>query len=62
MKLHLVGLAAYHEGLTDELVVRAIYLYGRRIEHDAKYLDRMIEKLKKEQPLSLGYLTILIYS
>lgn len=62
LKLHLVGNAAYHQGLTDELVVETTYLYGRQIEQNSPFLERTIQFLKDEGLYTMGHMTILLQS
>ena len=37
VKLHLVGMSACHGELTDELMIRTVYMLQRAVEHDGTY-------------------------
>lgn len=62
IKLHLVGLAAHHGTLTDELLVQAVYLFQRAVDHDPRYLAHAFELLKKQDINSMAFMAILIVS
>lgn len=62
LKLHLIGVAAKHKGLTPELVVRTVYLFSRRIEHNERYIKDMMKEMKSHGYTTMGHLTILLLS
>lgn len=45
IKLILIGMSAYHQGLTPELVVKLIQSFSKTVEHNTTYLDRVLELL-----------------
>lgn len=53
IKMHLIGMAKYHEELNVDLVIKLIQSYSKTIEHNQLYLTN-VEKLLKDS----GYSTI----
>jgi len=60
IKMHLIGMAAFHKGLTDELVIRLIYSFSRVIEHNPIYLNRIFRLLSQSGLNNMAYMAILI--
>ena len=60
IKLHLVGLSAYHSGLTTDIVVKLVQSFAKTVEHNAQYLQAMINLLRQSGLTSLAYMRILI--
>ena len=60
IKMHLIGMAAYHKGLTEELVIKLIYSFARVIEHNSAYLTRIYQLLEHSGLATMPYMAILI--
>lgn len=60
LKLHLIGVAAFHKELTEELAIQVIYSFARVIEHHPMYLDRIYELLEESDLATMPYMAILI--
>lgn len=60
LKMHLIGMAAYHKGLSEDLVVRLIYSFARVIEHNPAYLNRIYRLLDESGLVTMPYMAILI--
>jgi lysine-N-methylase len=60
IKLHLIGMAAYHDGLTPDLVVKLIQSFAKTVEHNPHYLKLIVDVLKKSEVTNLAYMVILI--
>ncbi len=60
IKLHLIGMSAYHQGLTIELVIKLISSFARTVEHNITYLQYVKELLKQNGYNTLAYMAILI--
>lgn len=60
LKLHLIGVAAFHKELTEELVIQVIYSYARVIEHNPVYLNRIYDLLAESDLATMPYMAVLI--
>lgn len=60
LKMHLIGMAGYHKGLTKELVIRLIYSFSRVVEHSPPYLQGIYELLQESNLATMPYMAILI--
>jgi len=60
IKMHLIGLAGYHQGLTQEIAVKLIQSFAKTVEHNSQYLEFVIDLLKKNDVTNLAYMAILI--
>lgn len=60
IKMHLIGISAYHKGLTDEIVVKLIQSYSKNYEHAPSFIQDVYSQLKKEKYDTLGHLSLLI--
>ena len=60
VKLHMIGMAGYHEGLNDDLVLKLIQSYSKVVLHNAPYIEGMIQLLKDNGYDSLAYMAILV--
>ena len=60
IKMHLIGIAAYHRGLTIDLVVSFIQSFARNIEHDGIYLKWLSEMLRSNNYVSLAHVAIML--
>lgn len=62
VKLHLIGLAKFHEGLTDELVVKLVQSFSKAIDHNEQYLRNVSTLIKDSGYESLAHMVVLIRS
>ncbi|MGG4145821.1 flagellin lysine-N-methylase [Paenibacillus algorifonticola] len=60
IKLHLIGIAAHHQQLTEELTVKLIQAYSKNYEHTALFLKNILDDFKKQGYHTLGYMSLLI--
>ena len=60
IKMHLIGMAAFHQDLTDEVVIKLIYSFARVVEHSPQYLQHVLRLLKDNGYSTLAYMAILI--
>jgi lysine-N-methylase len=60
IRMHLIGLAAYHRGLTPELAITLIQSFSRTFEHDLKFFTSALRLLRDEGYDSLACMSILI--
>lgn len=61
IKMHLIGMAAYHkESFSEDLVVKLIQSFARVVEHNSAYLHRVHDLLKSNGFTSMAYMAILI--
>ena len=60
IKLHLIGMAGFHKGLTTELVIKLIQSFSKSVEHNNVYLKRAFNLLRDNGYTTMAYMTILI--
>lgn len=60
IKLHLVGLASFHKGLTVDIVIKLISTIAEVVEHNTIYVKRVMKILKENNYTSMAYMSILI--
>lgn len=60
IKMHLIGMAAFHQGLQDELVLKLIQSFAKTVEHNTVYLRQIRELLQKSDLTTMAYMAILI--
>lgn len=60
LKLHLIGMARYHQGLTDELTLKLIQSFSKVVIHNNKYIQNIIKLIKENKYDSLAYMTMLV--
>ena len=60
IKMHLIGMAAFHRGLTEEVVIKLIYSFARVVEHSPQYLQHVLRLLKDNGYDTMAYMAILI--
>jgi lysine-N-methylase len=60
IKLHLIGMSAYHHGLTTDIVIKLIQSLAKTVEHNPQYLRCIRELLKKNEVTNLAYMVVLI--
>lgn len=62
IKLHLIGMAKYHEGLTVDLVVKLVQSYSKTIDHNASYLKNVENLMKEHGYTTLAHMVVLVRS
>jgi lysine-N-methylase len=60
IKMHLIGLAAFYQGLSDELVIKLIQSFAKIVEHNKQYLKQIFDLLKQNDYTTMAYMAILI--
>jgi lysine-N-methylase len=60
IKMHLIGMAAFHQGLQDELVLKLIQSFAKTVEHNPIYLLKVRELLKANNLATMAYAAIMI--
>ncbi|PAQ13665.1 hypothetical protein CD798_14790 [Bacillaceae bacterium SAOS 7] len=60
VKMHIVGLAAYHGELTMDLVLKLIQSLSKVIDHHPNFLQKTNEMLKENQLNTVAHMVILI--
>ena len=60
VKMHLIGMAAFHQGLTEELIIQLIQSFSRVVEHNVQYLQHAFKLLKDNDFTTMAYMAILI--
>ncbi|WP_338552823.1 flagellin lysine-N-methylase [Paenibacillus sp. KS-LC4] len=60
IKLHLIGMAAHHQQLNEELTVKLFQSYTKNYEHSKLFLKNILDDFKKHGYDTLGYMSLLI--
>lgn len=60
IKMHLIGMAAFHKKLTNELVIKLIQSFEKTVEHNHQYLKGITDILKNSGFSTMAYMSILI--
>ncbi len=60
IKLHLIGLAGYHQGLNDDLTLKLIQSLSKVVVHNVEYIQSVIDVIKENDYDSLAYMSKLI--
>lgn len=60
IKLHLIGVAAFDKGLTEESVIYTLQSFSKTVEHSPLFLRRVFELLASNQYKTMAYMAILI--
>ncbi|WP_018249175.1 flagellin lysine-N-methylase [Orenia marismortui] len=60
IKMLLIGLSAFHKGLSVEVVIDLIGTFSRVLEHDSSYFKSVYEFIKENEFDTLAYMTVLI--
>nr|WP_072242717.1 flagellin lysine-N-methylase [Anoxybacillus sp. EFIL] len=62
IRLHLIGIARFHRGLNEQLVVMLIQSFSKTIEHNKQYLKTVLDILRANDINSMSFMTVLINS
>ena len=60
IKMHLIGMAGFHKGLTVELVLKLIQSFAKTVEHNSKFLKGIGELMRQNGFNTMAYMAILI--
>ena len=60
IKMHLIGMAGLHKGLTVELVIKLIQSFAKTVEHNQRYLDGIADLMRQNGFNTMPYMAILI--
>ncbi|MBX9974389.1 flagellin lysine-N-methylase [Cytobacillus firmus] len=60
IKLHLIGMAGFHKGLTNDLVIKLIQSFAKTVEHNNTYLNKVLNLLKVNDFATMPYMAILV--
>src|SRR5690606_1313362 len=60
VKMLLIGMAAFHKGLNEELVIKLVYSFSRVIEHSPAYLAQTYKMIEESGLATMPYMAILI--
>lgn len=60
IKMHLIGIAGYQKGLTDEAVIKLIQSFAKTVEHNQLYLNEIADLMKQNGFNTMAYMSILI--
>lgn len=60
IKLHLIGMAGFHKGITTELVIKLIQSFAKTVEHNDAYLRKVFKLLKENEFTTMAYMAILV--
>lgn len=62
IKLHLIGMAGHHKGLTTDLVIKLVQSYSKTVEHNVSYLTNVREMLRESGYTTMAHMVVLIKS
>jgi lysine-N-methylase len=60
IRLHLIGMAGYHKGLTTDLIIKLIQSFAKIVEHNGTYLTKVADILKDNNFNTMAYMAILV--
>ncbi|AFS77328.1 flagellin lysine-N-methylase FliB [Gottschalkia acidurici 9a] len=60
VKLHLIGMAGYNDGLNDDITIKLIQSFSKVVLHNSAYIQGIIKLLKDNGYDSLAYMSILV--
>ncbi len=60
IKMHLIGMAGYHKGMTEELVIKLIQSFAKTVEHNEAYMKGIAELMRQNKFNTMAYMAILI--
>lgn len=60
IKQHLIGIAAYRNGLTEDTVVGFIQAFSKTVEHHKTYLENIAEHMIKKRYNTMQHMAILL--
>lgn len=60
IKLHLIGMSGFHNGLSTDLVITLIQSYSKTVEHNSVFLNKAIKLLNDNGYTTMAHMAILI--
>ncbi|MGE7922794.1 flagellin lysine-N-methylase [Viridibacillus arvi] len=60
IKLHLIGMAGAHDGLSKDLVVKLVQSYSKTIDHNSNYLTNVRTALKDSGYTTMAHMLVLL--
>lgn len=60
IKLLLIGMSNFHQGLNEEIIIKLIQSFGRTIEHSRTFINKVLDYLYTNKFDSMAYMSILI--
>lgn len=60
IKMHLIGMAAFHKGLTIDLTIKLIQSLAKTIEHNQTYLNEIADIMRENNYNTMAYMAVLI--
>jgi lysine-N-methylase len=60
IKMHLIGMAGFQKGLTDELVIKLIQSFAKTVEHNQLYVNEIAALMKQNDFSTMAYMSVLI--
>lgn len=60
IKLHLIGMAGFHKGITSDMVLKLIQSFSKTVDHNDSFLRNIFKLLKNNGLNSMAYMAILI--
>lgn len=60
LKMNLIGLAGYHKGLTDDIVIKLIQSFSKAIEYNQLNLNKIADLIKQNGLNTMAFMSILI--
>lgn len=60
IKMHLIGMAGFHKGMTEELVIKLIQSFAKTVEHHKPYIKGIAELMRQNEFNTMAYMAILI--
>jgi len=59
VKMLLIGMAAYHKGLTEALVIKLMHSFSKTVEHNLNYMDDLQKAVIENNFNSMPYMAIM---
>lgn len=60
IKIHLIGMANYHQTLTKDLVIKLVQSLSKTFEHNKRYFTEIMKVIKDNDLMKLAYMSMLI--
>ncbi|WP_153980132.1 flagellin lysine-N-methylase [Paenibacillus xylanilyticus] len=60
LRIHLVGVAGYHNGLSEEIAIKVIQSFARVVEHNMFYLNSITDSLQQSGMDTLAHIVSLL--
>lgn len=60
LRIHLVGVAGYHDGLSKEMAIKVIQSFARVVEHNMSYLNSITDSLQQNGMDTLAHIVSLL--